>query len=312
MGALKRKCTDFLKKTLKVNNLIAILDQALFYNEDSLVDFCMDFLTKNTVKSFKSLENHHCNIDTLKLIVGCKKLQIDEKSIFELCNSWATVECKAKDMPANGENKREVLGPVLKEIRFVDMSSEEIACVVAPSGLLTLQEEVDVYRYLNGSKQAGTISQLEPRNAARRAKLSEHYLMFPAGFSAKKKASVGWVEYANHSFQVQLSCSKESTLLGFSFAQTGYFRISLNGTDQFEGQVSHVGQKVYLVRPFVFKNELHIKDLSTQRCCPYLGDVYHICGYCKSGTTLSVRRSEGVPFDGLMLSYSKCFTSNRL
>ena len=55
-----------------------------------------------------------------------------------------------QEVDPTAQNKRAILGPALYLIHFPCVSLFDFSKTVAPSGLLTMQEENAIFRYLNG------------------------------------------------------------------------------------------------------------------------------------------------------------------
>ena len=322
--ALETKCVEFLQRSLNVDTVGSILDQAVFYNYSQLKDKCLDLLAETPAKSLERLNDTHMSKETLELIVGVEKLSLNGPGLFETCNNWARVECKTQGISANAENKRQVLGSVLKKMRFSSMTYKDIVSKVSPSGLLTLEEEVDLFR----TREGPTPSPSSPRTSPKKEKSSELCVMFPSNFSTSKRKREG-------SFLAVLESDKVVTLLGFVFATTGTYRIRLEAagcarSEHVKFNVYEEGAKLYLPNPYSFwEGKLNIEEDTYRAYGPLLGIRYcvhvfkhcSVChkrapyktwpcgiwsdagsGYTKPEATLKVTRTEGVPIGGIILS----------
>ena len=156
IGALEAKCVGFMERNLNDHTAASFLDQAVFFNEEKLIQKCLGFLSTNASRKLKTVTDYHVSKETLKVIVNCELIicEVYAFCIFEICNSWADVECENKGLDKSGQNKRDLLGSIVSKIQFHSMTNEEIASAVSKSGLLTMQEELEVFRFINTKPQS--------------------------------------------------------------------------------------------------------------------------------------------------------------
>jgi len=91
-------------------------------------------------------------------------LGLKEIDIFNGIIKWAAVNCKSEDAAA----RKEFLKDVLPLIRFPNMQVAELASVVVPTGLLEMQQQLDLFQYVTSreaKKKAGGKSEL-PKSLA--------------------------------------------------------------------------------------------------------------------------------------------------
>ncbi|KAL3121327.1 hypothetical protein niasHT_008309 [Heterodera trifolii] len=118
------------------NVFVAYFEARLFDLED-FANCCLSYIDKNADTLVKSEEFLQIDQKTLSEIFGRDELQIHEEiTIWKACRQNG-IECSA-------ENRRVMLGPALLKIRFSLLSSEEFAKEIVPSGLLTMDEVIDV------------------------------------------------------------------------------------------------------------------------------------------------------------------------
>ena len=75
-----------------------------------------------------------------------------ETDVFNACVRWAKHQLQLKQVEATGESIRNVLGDCIHKIQYVNMGSEDFASVVIPVGVLCMEEEVALFRYM-GNKE---------------------------------------------------------------------------------------------------------------------------------------------------------------
>ena len=77
-------------------------------------------------------------------------LTIEEIELFKAVDFWATKECEKQGLPAEGKEKRRVIGEqIVKEIRFQKMKQQEFATVVLDSDILKTQEIINIMRHMS-------------------------------------------------------------------------------------------------------------------------------------------------------------------
>nr|XP_018896909.1 PREDICTED: BTB/POZ domain-containing protein 3-like [Bemisia tabaci] len=160
--ALKNKCIDFLKNSLSSANVCFRLMKAKFLGETELIDACSQMLAEEATSAISlcsksddthTLSHKECfldlDIETICFILEMKHLKIEEVSLFQALLGWAKVECLRQDLDASIENMKSVLKQAPSLIRFRLMSPKEFTEVVSASGILSTEEELSIYVYLN-------------------------------------------------------------------------------------------------------------------------------------------------------------------
>ena len=246
---LKAKCVEFLHNNMNADTVAPILDQGVFYNEEKLIRQCLDFLSANPTKNLAKVNDYHVSKETLDIMVDCESIVVDEVCIFNMCNSWAVMECAKKGLDATAENKRDMLGSTLNKIRFCSMGNGEIASMVSESGLLTIKEELDVFRFINGSHKTTAIFPFKKRSVVkillppRFNNVSQQNKRYYIAFMSRKSTT-------SDIFQVRLTCRPMTfKLLGLTFRETGTFQIKINEYETETVCVYDLNVTVYLRRP---------------------------------------------------------------
>ena len=149
--SLTAKCSEFLEKNLTANNVCDIFDQALLFDEQNLVEKCLSIVTKDTKHVFASKSFTNISHVSLARVLQSEKLNVSEIDVFKACIQWA--EAKKLEQSSSSEvTIRSILGELLYAIRFPTMSAEEFSDIVAPTGVLSLDEEVMCFRYICSTK----------------------------------------------------------------------------------------------------------------------------------------------------------------
>ena len=283
-----------------------ILDQAVFYEEYRLIRTCMDFFSDNATASLKRLNGYHLTRETLQLILDCDTLGVNEVCVFEACASWAEEECRIRDIPVNPENKRTILGPLLKKIRFCSMTHVEMASVVSPLGVLTPDEELKTFRFLGNPDKSQAPFLHEKRRPL------ELYAMMPTDICIESQKND--VLNLLKDFHISVTCPRAFTLIGFVFNQKGQFQVKLNHTVTEKFSLCEKGVYVYLTKPLHCYKEntidIQVDNNGRRTKNTVEPDTHKIL--CKTTPStedsntlvLNVKRYNGVllPFDGLLLT----------
>ncbi|KAL5961952.1 BTB/POZ domain-containing protein 2 [Taenia solium] len=190
---MERACVDFLSQAITVDNAFMLLGQANFFDEQELAQKCLEVIDKNTVKVFDTDDFLAADKDLLCSILERDTLCIREVRLFASVINWAKsayhrrsleerlspshclVTCDAmptctdastvlsrsasvttlpslSDVPI--EALRKILQPLLPHIRFPQMSIEEFADVVVPSGVLEDPMTIKIFQHFIASKTA--------------------------------------------------------------------------------------------------------------------------------------------------------------
>lgn len=136
-------CERFLLQNLTIDsvcwylNLAAIFDRTEF--RQSLLNKVMD--APREVFSSESFKE--CTMDTLKMILKCKRLNCREAAVFDACIVWSKNACIKNNLnPSHASNLRQQLGDCLYLIKFSEMQPQQISNRVSQYGDLFSQEEL--------------------------------------------------------------------------------------------------------------------------------------------------------------------------
>ncbi|VDD88831.1 unnamed protein product [Enterobius vermicularis] len=142
---LRSSCLRQLAAT-KVEDSMTVLEQALEYEEMTIVDRCLKIIDSNCDRIIASKGLRNCSARALKVIIGRDEFSpTSELTLFTEVVEFAKLQCRHQNLITTGSNLRQVLGSILYLIRFSSMSVEDL-CEAAKQGVLT-NEEVDELRY---------------------------------------------------------------------------------------------------------------------------------------------------------------------
>ncbi|CAH0395150.1 unnamed protein product [Bemisia tabaci] len=166
--ALKNKCVEFLSSTLSNSNVCFRLMKARYLQESELIDLCCKTLSKTastaisryyTTTSTTSHEEsfHAVDIETICFILEMDQLNIEEVDLYKAILSWADFECERQNLEGNKENIKLVLKQALPLIRFRLMSPQEFSEVVSGTGILSIEEELSIFKYLSSKPRPANL-----------------------------------------------------------------------------------------------------------------------------------------------------------
>ena len=148
--SLTEKCVNNLESSIKAENVMSILEQAMHFDESKLEMSCWQFLKSNTKQAVASTDFNNISQKTLASLLRRNDLDIVEVELFRAVLKWSDFQCLKKDIDATRENRRSVIGDAICDLRFLAMTQKEFAQTVATSGLLTAEEIVLIYNKFNG------------------------------------------------------------------------------------------------------------------------------------------------------------------
>ena len=144
-------CSVFLEENLTAKNVCDIFDQALMFDEQTLVDQCLSIVQKDTKEVFAAKSFRNISHTILARVLHCEKLNASEVDIFKACIQWAEAK-KHSQSTGSGTSIRDILGELLYAIRFPTMSADEFSDNVTPVGVLSADEELMCFRYICSTK----------------------------------------------------------------------------------------------------------------------------------------------------------------
>ena len=157
MSCLAEKCCKVLEANLAPGNVLVALEQAIRLDEKRLEAKCWNIVLNNALECINS--EVFCNIGshTLNTLLKKQTLKISEVDLFKAVLRWTDSECARQDINIEDDKmaRRRVLGDSLYEIRFLEMSEQDFATSVSPTGILTDTEVVTMFQKFNGLDVTG-------------------------------------------------------------------------------------------------------------------------------------------------------------
>ena len=154
---LPEKCRQILEASIKPENVFAVLEQAIQFDEKELEEKSWDIVSKKTRKCLKSKAFCDIKSHTLNDFLKKETLTITEIEMFKAVLKWTDSECARQGINIEEDQtaRRRILGDSVYEIRFLELSQEVIVKYVSPTGLLTDKEIVYLFQKLYGLDVAG-------------------------------------------------------------------------------------------------------------------------------------------------------------
>ena len=138
---LAEKCIEFFEASLTAENVFDVLQQAHHFNEKKLEKKCWDVIDLKTNEAVVS--DAFVDVSQSTLVHFLERL-------FKAVLRWSEAECSRQEIEANAENKRDVIGDAIYQIRFLSMTSVEFGQNVSQSGIFTPAEVVLFYDRFSG------------------------------------------------------------------------------------------------------------------------------------------------------------------
>ena len=167
MPILEKACRDIQISNLSGENIWETYAASFTYADEELHEACKahfkdsiskvedafkspDFLTIPAAILHDVLHMNTVKDDDGKTMLG---IFIADIELFKACNAWAEAECLRQEKEPSGDNKRTVLGDDLFHICFPDMLPVDIVNFVLPTGILTLEEQVELFKDENRTEK---------------------------------------------------------------------------------------------------------------------------------------------------------------
>lgn len=149
---LSFSCMTFLEENLNLENVCAILDQSLLYDEAELTDKCLCFIGPNAQSIFNQESFLHLSPEAIARIAQNDYLYLDSETLlYNACICWAKERLRQSGQflqePTDGD-LRETLGSIIYRIRFPSMEAVEFAKVVGRHQVLSHEEKSALYFYI--------------------------------------------------------------------------------------------------------------------------------------------------------------------
>ena len=157
ISSLAEKCCEILAASIKPENVFAVLEQAVHFNEKELEEKSWNIVSRKTQECLNSEAFCDIELHTLNALLNKESLAVTEVELFKAVLKWSDSECARQGINIEEDKtaRRHVLGDSVYEIRFPAMSQEDIIKDVCMTGILTDTEAICILRKVVGSDVAG-------------------------------------------------------------------------------------------------------------------------------------------------------------
>jgi BTB/POZ domain-containing protein 9 len=135
---LKDEISNFLKNSLKLDNVCNILDASRLYELNALTNICYLYIDKNAEELLNHESFKYLNHESLIMLLARDSFYVEEIMIFKAVQGW--IEC-------NTEFKPDVIKEVVSKVRLPLISTIDLLSTVRPTGILdpnTLLDAIEV------------------------------------------------------------------------------------------------------------------------------------------------------------------------
>ncbi|XP_052784536.1 BTB/POZ domain-containing protein 2-like isoform X1 [Mya arenaria] len=141
---LTNRCNTFLETEIAVDNVCVILDQALKFAEEDLIQPCLSFVSKNTDQVFQSDGFLSMSSEALKLVLEKEKdsPHIPPEEVYAFCKRWARQACSSSGTEVTDQVLRHKLRDLICLVDFAGMSYESFTDNVVQETILSDNEKV--------------------------------------------------------------------------------------------------------------------------------------------------------------------------
>jgi hypothetical protein len=127
---------------------------ALEFDSKAILNVCLKYFSENTKTVISAHEFLSISAEALAKFCSAEKMACSVSELFNACTSWARNNCRGQKKQETPENLQIILGDVLEEIRFTEMTMKEFLEVVVPTQLLRDEVVGRVIVKLQGNARA--------------------------------------------------------------------------------------------------------------------------------------------------------------
>ena len=157
VSSLAEKCCEILEASIKPDNVFAVLEQAVQFDEKELEAKCWNIVSVKTQECINSEAFCSIGSSTLNAFLKKETFSITEMELFKAILKWTDKECERQGINIEDDRtaRRRILGDSVYEIRFLAMSLENLVKYISPTGILTATEILSISQKLYGLDVAG-------------------------------------------------------------------------------------------------------------------------------------------------------------
>lgn len=152
VSELVEVCKSFLESNITEDSVCYIMENARMFNIAELLTKCKNFIfcTESVARRvFESCGFLELRREILLSLVESDELPLDEYFIYQSLTRWAKYNCVQEGKSSlNTREIREMLGNIIFEVRFVNLSLEEFWKNIASDKILTDEEKIHVFKVI--------------------------------------------------------------------------------------------------------------------------------------------------------------------
>ena len=152
VSSLAEKCCETLEASIRPENVFAVLEQAIQFDEKKMEAKSWKIISKKTQECLNSEAFCDIGLHTLNALLKKESLAATKMELFKAVLKWTDSECARQGINIEEDKtaRRRVLGDSVYEIGFLEMSQENIVKYVSPTEILTDTEIVGILKKING------------------------------------------------------------------------------------------------------------------------------------------------------------------
>ena len=209
--SLTEKCSEVVQKSVKPENVVTVLEQAILLDVKGLEEKCWAVVDSQTTEVVTSEGFKEISQKTLISFLKRNTLKIAEVELFQAVLMWSNHECLKNGFETTDENRRAVIGDAIYEIRFLSMTMKEFAQYVSSSGLLKDGEVIPIYEKFCGFENPNLMWKQPKRLSSFTTTNIQNFARFQC--SNLKKPAPGW-SYRSDPDGISFSVNKPATFYG--------------------------------------------------------------------------------------------------
>ena len=157
ISSLAEKCCEILEASIKPENVFAVLEQAIQFDEKELEEKSWNIVLKKSQECLNSEAFCDIGLHTLNALLRKERLAVTEVELFKAVLKWTDNECARQGINIKEDKtaRRRILGDGVYEIPFLEMSQENTVKYVSPTEILTDTEIVRILKKINGMDVVG-------------------------------------------------------------------------------------------------------------------------------------------------------------
>ncbi|XP_064603098.1 BTB/POZ domain-containing protein 1-like [Liolophura sinensis] len=174
---LTTECVRYLSAHLTADNVLDVLHTADLLGLRELELQSLLYVDKEATNVLRTADFPDLPSDVVSRILRRDTLNTTEIWVYLAAVEWAKAECFRNNLEQSGPNKREALKAFFSHIRLTNLTTTEVADVVAKDELLTQPEMIDLLLYLAASEkpQIDSFPIREERHFPKRVSVCQRY-----------------------------------------------------------------------------------------------------------------------------------------